>query len=364
MKTALIYGATGQDGSYLCEFLLEKDYKVIAVSRRTSFDNTTRLNHLLLYNQSLILERGDVTDSGSIYRLLNKYKPQEVYNLAAQSQVWTSFEQPQLTWDVTANGCMNILEVIRNMPEADRPKFYQASSSEMFGDSYNAFNRQDEETRFNPQSPYAIAKLSAHHSVALYRQSYGLFACGGILFNHESERRGEHFVSRKITRWIGDFVWWCEKQGLDPSRAHFDLDFEDEDYIHSNREEFPKLKLGNLKAKRDWGHAEDYVRAMWLMLQHEEPDDFVIATGATHEITDFLEEAFSCIGLDQYQKFIRIDSDLFRPSEVPYLRGSANKAKTQLGWMPSISFEELVSRMVEHDIIRSRGGCLQGSSPS
>ena len=328
MKTAIIYGVTGQDGSYLSELLLSKQYTVYGITRRTSVPNTTRINHLLTQKQ-FHLTQGDVTDSGSIYRLLNEVQADEVYNLAAQSHVGTSFQQPSLTWDVTAQGCMNILEVIRSM--GNRPRFYQASSSEMFGDQYsldhNREKYQDEDTKFNPQSPYGIAKLAAHHSVRLYRDSYGIFACGGILFNHESERRGESFVTRKISRYVAS-LYWATQEGRS----------------------IPNLQLGNLAAKRDWGHAKDYVKAMWLMLQQWEPRDFVVATGKTHSIEDYLKEAFQCININEYIDYVEINNNLLRPSEVPYLRGFSRKAKKRLDWKPEISFTDLVNRMVQHDI--------------
>ena len=328
MKTAIIYGVTGQDGSYLSELLLSKQYTVYGITRRTSVPNTLRINHLLTQKQFHLVQ-GDVTDSGSIYRLLNEIQPDEVYNLAAQSHVGTSFEQPNLTWDVTAQGCLNILEVIRSM--GNRPRFYQASSSEMFGDQYNLDHNkekyQDEDTKFNPQSPYGIAKLAAHHSVRLYRDSYGIFACGGILFNHESERRGESFVTRKISLYVAS-LYWATQEGRS----------------------IPNLQLGNLAAKRDWGHAKDYVKAMWLMLQQWEPRDFVVATGKTHSIEDYLKEAFQCININEYIDYVEINNNLLRPSEVPYLRGFSRKAKRILGWKPEISFTSLVNRMVQHDI--------------
>ena len=334
MKTAIIYGVTGQDGSYLSELLLSKQYTVYGITRRSSLPNTTRINHLLTQKQFHLMQ-GDVTDFGSIYRLLNEVQPDEVYNLAAQSHVGTSFEQPSLTWNVTGQGCMNILEVIRQM--GNRPRFYQASSSEMFGDQYNLDNNrekyQDEKTTFAPQSPYAISKLAAHHSVALYRRSYDLFACGGILFNHESERRGERFVTRKISRYVAD-LHWATQTGRS----------------------IPKLKLGNLTAKRDWGHAEDYVEAMWLMLQYDEPMDFVIATGKTYSVEECVKEAFQCININEYTNYIEIDPKLKRPSEVPYLRGLPRKAKRRLSWEPSIDFKGLIKRMVNYDI-QSSGRC-------
>ena len=328
MKKAIIYGVTGQDGSYLSELLLSKEYTVYGITRRTSVDNTLRINHLSNKN-NFNLVQGDVTDTSSIYRLLNEVQPDEVYNLAAQSHVGTSFEQPLLTWNVTGQGCLNILEVIRQM--GNRPRFYQASSSEMFGDQYNLDNNrekyQDEKTRFAPQSPYAIAKLAGHSAVSLYRRSYDLYACGGILFNHESERRGERFVTRKISRYVAD-LHWATQTGRS----------------------IPKLKLGNLSARRDWGHAEDYVEAMWMMLQQDEPMDFVIATGKTYSVEDYLKEAFKCINIIEYMDYTEIDDNLKRPSEVPYLRGIADKAKRRLDWKPKTGFKQLVSRMVQHDL--------------
>ena len=338
MKKAIIYGVTGQDGSYLSELLLSKEYTVYGITRRTSVDNTLRINHLSNKNNFILLQ-GDVTDTSSIYRLLNEVQPDEVYNLAAQSHVGTSFEQPLLTWNVTGQGCLNILEVIRQM--GNRPRFYQASSSEMFGDQYNLDNNrekyQDEKTRFAPQSPYAIAKLAGHSAVSLYRRSYDLYACGGILFNHESERRGERFVTRKISRYVAD-LYWATQTGRS----------------------IPKLKLGNLAARRDWGHAEDYVEAMWMMLQQDEPMDFVIATGETYSVEDYLKEAFKCINIVEYMDYTEIDPNLKRPSEVPYLRGIANKAKRRLDWKPKTGFKELVSRMVQHDL-QNKNRCKESN---
>ena len=331
MKTAIIYGVTGQDGSYLSEFLLSKGYTIYGVTRRSSVNNTSRIAHLL-NKTDFNLVQGDVTDYSSIDRLLNEVQPDEVYNLAAQSNVGTSFNQPLLTWNVTGQGCLNILEVIRQM--GNRPRFYQASSSEMFGDQYNLDNNrekyQDEKTRFAPQSPYAIAKLAGHSAVSLYRRSYDLYACGGILFNHESERRGERFVTRKISRYVAE-LYWATQTGRS----------------------IPKLKLGNLAAKRDWGHAEDYVEAMWLMLQHDYPDDFVISTGKTYSVEDYLKEAFKCINIIDYMDYAEIDPKLKRPSEVPYLRGLPNKAKRRLGWKQKTDFKGLVERMVSYDIQNS-----------
>ena len=328
MKTAIIFGVTGQDGSYLTELLLEKNYYVVGVARRVSTDNTSRILHLLDH-PAFELQLGDITDTFSIYNILSEYSPvAEVYNLAAQSHVGTSFEQPGLTWDVTGKGVLNLLEGVATVtPEA---KFYQASSSEMFGDSVTNLHGesfQNENTPFNPQSPYAIAKLAGHHAVRLYRESYGLHASCGILFNHESERRGDKFVTRKITKWIGDNY----------------------DSLGKN-----KLDLGNLYAERDWGHARDYVYAMWLMLQQDESDDYVVCTGETHTVEEFLVEAFRCINIWDYKEYVDIDEDLIRPAEVDYLRGDCSKARDVLGWKPKISFEQLVEIMVEFDL----GGVL------
>ena len=328
MKTAVVFGVTGQDGSYLTDLLLSKDYRVIGVARRSSVDTTERLNQNIENTDFTIVE-GDITDGFCVSDIINKYEPDEVYNLAAQSHVGTSFKQPTLTWDVTGGGCLNILEAIRVSPRVDDIRFYQASSSEMFGKNFTLTDDgkyQDEDTAFMPQSPYAIAKLAAHHLVRNYRDSYGIHASSGILFNHESERRGENFVTRKITKWIGRFVG----SGRD--------------------KDFPKLGLGNLQARRDWGHAKDYVRGMWLMLQQDEPDDYVIATGETHSVEEFLEYAFEHAGLGDWNQYVYIDPEFFRPAEVDYLLGNPAKAAEKLGWRPRIKFEELAQRMVEADI--------------
>ena len=331
---AIIFGITGQDGSYLAELLLEKGYEVIGVTRRVSVPTLNRITHIL---PKIKIIEGDITDAFSVSNVIKEEAPDEIYNLAAQSHVGTSFKQPSLTWDVTAGGVLNILEAIRYSGRKDDIKFYQASSSEMFGKNYNLreglaemIKYQDEKTPFMPQSPYAIAKLAAHHLVRNYRDSYGIFACSGILFNHESERRGEKFVTRKITKWIGEFV----ASGMDT--------------------EFPALRLGNLDAKRDWGHAEDYVRGMWEMVQHETPNDYVVATGETHSVREFLDIAFSHIGVDDWEDLVVIDPEFYRPAEVDYLLGIPAKAKRVLGWEPEISFEQLVKRMVDSDVEAER----------
>ena len=303
------------------------------------------------------MDEFEISDSGSVYSIVDKYKPDEIYNLAAQSHVGTSFQQPDYTFQVNAIGPMNFLEAIRRYsPES---KFYQASTSEMFGKAYNLkadkkvsdsvewIKFQDEETPFEPQSPYAIAKLSEHHTVRIYREAYDIFGCCGILFNHESERRGENFVTRKITKWIGNFKRWLELQPeISPAEK---LTF-DTDCIYSKTGRFPKLRLGNIESYRDWGHAKDYVEAMWLMMQESGGDDYVIATGETHSVKDFLALAFKEIGVHSFEPFIVIDPKFYRPAEVDFLNGIPEKANEMLGWKPKISFEELVQRMVWGDL--------------
>ena len=359
MKKALIFGITGQDGSYLAELLLNWGYEVTGVTRRVSVSTLSRIEHIL---PQLNIVEGDVTDGFNVSKIIEEVKPDEIYNLAAQSHVGTSFKQPSLTWDITAGGCLNILEAIRYSPRKDDIRFYQASSSEMFGKNYSTdVNKkslvgyivgngsdqkkyQDESTEFMPQSPYAIAKLAAHHLVRNYRDSYGIHGSCGILFNHESERRGEHFVTRKITKWIGEFVNWRGDSNV-VCRC---------DNVIKQGEEFPKLRLGNLDAKRDWGHAQDYVYAMWLMLQQEDPDDYVIATGETYTVRDFLDAAFSYVGIDNWEDYVVIDPKFYRPAEVDYLLGIPAKAEEELGWNRKISFQQLAERMVHHDVEEAR----------
>ena len=352
----MISGITGQDGSYLLDLLLSKGYNnIVGIVRRSSVSNTSRIDHEK-GNSRITLVEGDVTDAFSMSQLVQKYKPDEFYNLAAQSHVRTSFDQPIYTWKTDAEGPMYILDSIRQ--HSPHTKFYQASTSEMFGRAYSEKDGekfQDENTTFSPQSPYAIAKLAAHHTVRLYRQSYDIFACSGILFNHESERRGELFVTRKITKWIADFYRWCELQGVGIDPKHFDLS--NDDYICKkdlpsplHRERFPKLRLGNLDAHRDWGHAADYVRGMWLILQQEEPEDYVLATGESNTVREFLKTSFSYLDCSEWEGFVTIDPEFYRPSEVDYLRGIPTKARVKLGWAPAISFKELVGRMIKNDI--------------
>ena len=332
MKTAIIFGITGQDGSHLADLLLEKNYQVTGVTRRTSTDNTTRISHIL-NNENFRLASGDITDASSVLNILREHgEVDEVYNLAAQSHVAVSFNQPGLTWDITGKGCLNILQSLVDL-QMIGSRFYQASSSEMFGKNYDIevgmtaeSKYQNEETKFLPQSPYAIAKCAAHYMTRLYREGYGLHASAGILFNHEGPRRGENFVTRKITKWIGDYV----KSGKSA--------------------DFPKLRLGNLDAYRDWGYAGDYCEAMWMMLQQDCPDDYVICTGETHSIREFLTIAFKEVGIDDWSDYVVQDPEFYRPAEVDYLRGDCSKANTKLGWTPRHSFEDLVKMMVKHDI--------------
>ncbi len=350
---ALIFGITGQDGSYLAEILLEKGYEVTGVTRRTSTPNTKNISHIL---QKITLVEGDVTDGFNVTKIIQEYKPDEIYNLAAQSHVGTSFKQPNLTTDITYVGVLNILEAIRYSDRKDQVRFYQASSSEMFGKNfsttkgrYGDIKFQDENTPFLPQSPYAIAKLAAHHLVRNYRDSYGIHGSCGILFNHESERRGENFVTRKITKWIGEFINFSEGRNIGELIPDDDLIIN-----KSNSFKFPKLRLGNLEAKRDWGHAEDYVNAMWLMLQQETPDDYVICTGETYTIRQFLDIAFKEVGIEDWSSFVVQDPEFYRPAEVDYLLGSCKKAEQGLNWRRDVSFNDLVQRMVDYDINEER----------
>ncbi|MEI7835351.1 MAG: GDP-mannose 4,6-dehydratase [Planctomycetota bacterium] len=319
-KTALITGITGQDGSYLAESLLKKGYVVHGLVRRSSNFNTQRLDHLYkdphLPDVQLFLHYGDLTDGVGLRQVLTACRPDEVYNLAAQSHVRVSFDQPVYTTQTDAIGTLRLLEAIRDLGLPMR--FYQASSSEMYGKVAEV--PQTEKTPFHPRSPYACAKAFSYWQSINYREAYGMFCCNGILFNHESPRRGETFVTRKITRAAGRI-----KEGLQD-----------------------KVYMGNMDAKRDWGFAGDYVEAMWLMLQQDEPDDYVIATGETHSVQEFAEEAFASLGLDA-RNHIEIDPRYYRPAEVDLLLGDATKARQKLGWQPRVKFKELVKMMVEHD---------------
>jgi GDPmannose 4,6-dehydratase len=325
MKRALITGITGQDGSYLAELLLSKGYEVYGIIRRSSSFNTARIDPIYqdphVANARLHLVYGDLNDASSLNRILRTVQPAEIYNLGAQSHVRVSFDIPEYTAEVTGLGTVRILEAIRE--SGLKPKFYQASSSEMFGKVQEIPQR--ETTAFYPRSPYGAAKAYAHWITVNYREAYGLFACNGILFNHESPRRGETFVSRKVTKAAA-----CIKLGLQE-----------------------ELYLGNLDAKRDWGYAGDYVQAMWMMLQQPDPDDYVIATGETHTVRELLDVAFGHLNLE-WQKYVKIDPRYFRPTEVDLLIGDASKAKTKLGWEQKVSFKELIAMMVETDIQAER----------
>ena len=339
MKKALITGITGQDGAYLAELLLEKGYEVHGIKRRSSLFNTDRIDHLYqdphVSNRNFILHYGDMTDSSSLVRIIQQVQPDEIYNLAAQSHVAVSFEEPEYTANSDALGALRILEAIRILGLEKKTRFYQASTSELYGLVQET--PQKETTPFYPRSPYAVAKLYAYWITVNYREAYGMYACNGILFNHESPVRGETFVTRKITRALARI-----KLGLQNC-----------------------LYLGNLSARRDWGHAKDYVEVQWLMLQQEQPEDFVIATGEQHSVRQFVDAAARELdiqitwagksveetGTDQHGKVIvRVDSRYFRPTEVETLLGDSSKAKKKLGWVPRTSFQELVSEMVREDL--------------
>ncbi len=316
MRTALITGITGQDGSYLAEFLLEKGYRVFGMYRRRSMENFERIQHL---QDKIELVPGDLHDQNSLVNLINEVRPNEIYNLAAQSFVPTSFQQPILTGEVNALGVTRLLEAIRVIDKSIR--FYQASTSEMFGKAQQV--PQNENTPYYPRSPYGVAKVYAHWITVNYRESYGMFNCSGILFNHESPRRGLEFVTRKIAHGVARIKLGLAKE----------------------------LVLGNLEAKRDWGYARDYVEAMWLMLQQPEPDDYVIATGETHSVREFAEVAFNHVGLN-WKDYVRVDQKFVRPADVDLLVGDASKARKKLGWRPRVSFNELVKIMVDAELQR------------
>ncbi len=375
MKKALIFGITGQDGSYLAELLLDRGYEVTGVTRRVSVNTTERISHIL---PKVNIVEGDITDAFNVMKIIEDAQPDEIYNLAAQSHVGTSFSQPSLTWDVTAGGVLNILEAIRHSDRCSDVRFYQASTSELFGKNYDmhyedtdpfgnpspsqfaATKFQNEKTQFMPQSPYAVAKMAAHNMVRIYREGYNMHASSGILFNHESERRGEDFVTRKITKWIGKFIAFKESLRREYNLKIFKTEFAEDKIIFKCGvtdqvlASYPKLRLGNLDASRDWGHAQDYVRAMWMMLQRSDPDDYVIATGEAHTIREFLDASFSRVDIMDWNDYVFIDPEFYRPAEVDYLRGDRTKATKVLGWEPEISFEQLAFKMVDHDVQTQR----------
>lgn len=324
MKKALLTGITGQDGSYLAELLIGKGYEVHGILRRSSTFGTERIDHLYIdpheRGASLLLHYGDLTDGTGLGRILEEVQPDEVYNLGAQSHVRVSFDQPEYTADTIALGTLRLLEAVRDhvTRTGNEIRFYQAGSSEMFG---SAPPPQSEESPFHPRSPYGVSKVAGHHYCVNYREAYGLFIANGILFNHESPRRGETFVTRKITRAAGRI-----KMGLQD-----------------------KLYLGNLDAQRDWGYAGDFVEAMWMMLQRNQPDDFVIATGESRSVRDVLDLAFGQLELE-WERFVEVDPNYFRPTEVDYLQGDPSKARKVLGWEPRVDFEGLMKMMVDHDL--------------
>ena len=328
MKRALITGITGQDGSYLAELLLGKRYEVHGIIRRASSFNTDRIDHLYEdpheRDRKLILHYGDLSDATVLRRILERACPDEIYNLGAQSHVKVSFEQPEYTADVVAMGTLRLLDSVRDFQQRTgrEVRVYQAGSSEMYG---AAPVPQDEQTPFSPRSPYAVSKVAAHWYTVNYREAYDLFLCNGILFNHESPRRGETFVTRKITRAVGRI-----SEGLQRT-----------------------LYLGNLESKRDWGFAGDYVEAMWRMLQQDRPDDYVVATGQAYTVREFVQAAFAHVGLDPADH-VEIDPRYFRPTEVDFLQGDPSKARSKLGWSPNVSFEDLVRMMVDHDLELAR----------
>ena len=342
MKKALITGITGQDGSYLAELLLNKGYEVHGIKRRTSLINTDRIDHLYeephKVQRKLILHHGDLTDATSLIRIIQEVQPDEIYNLAAQSHVAVSFEEPEYTANSDALGALRILEAIRILKLEKKIKYYQASTSELYGAV--KVTPQNENTPFYPRSPYGVAKLYAYWITVNYREAYGIFACNGILFNHESPVRGETFVTRKITRALARIKLGIQK----------------------------KLYLGNLNALRDWGHARDYVEAQWLMLQQEKPEDFVIATGKQYSVREFINEAqksldmkiewqgkdLNEVGIYNGEEIIKVDPKYFRPTEVETLLGNSSKAKKQLGWIPKISFEQLVKEMIQSDLEQAK----------
>lgn len=331
-NSCMIFGVNGQDGSYLSELLLDKGYSVVGVMRRSSTDTTERIEHLMPHPNFNLVE-GDVTDATGIHRAVSRTQPAEIYNLAAMSHVGASFDQPVTTFEINAVGTLNILEAIRQV--SPHSKFYQASTSELFGDITES--PQNENTVLHPCSPYAVSKLAAHVSVDLYRRAYGIFACAGILFNHESKRRGSQFVTQKIAQYVAKLINFKDKHGTAPQKGIDVL----------------PLYLGNLDAKRDWSHAKDMVRGMWLMLQQDEPEDFVLASGKSRSVRQFLEAAFGLAVLD-YNDYVEIDPAFYRPADINLLLGNPSKAQKVLGWKAEITFDQMVEEMVMANCTKDR----------
>lgn len=342
---ALVSGAPGQDAAWMANFLLDKGYKVIVTYRYSSTDFKTRFKNYPLGHENFQAVCYDIIDPSSCTELINQYNPDEIYNLAAASHVGESFKNPSSVFDINTKAVINWLEAIRKTDPSIR--FLQASTSEMWGSNYSTdkggTKYQDENTPFCGNSPYAISKIAAHNMVKLYRDSYGLFCCSSICHNHESKFRGENFVTRKITKWVAQFYRWRESQGQKVFTSGINK-------LGDEPGEFPKLRLGNVDAVRDWSHAKDFVRGMWMMLQAEEADDYVMASGVGRSVRDFLKEAFKLIGVDNYEDYYVVDPQFYRPCEVEFLQGRATKIREKLGWEPQISFQDLAKEMVEYDI--------------
>jgi GDPmannose 4,6-dehydratase len=345
-KTAVITGASGQDAAYLAQLLLEKGYRVVGIRRRSSTDNLWRLRVLaILDNPNLHIVEGDITDLFSLINIFKKYKPEEVYNLAAMSHVGVSFDQPKLTWDVTAQGAINVVDAA--LLVNPKTKVYQASTSEMMGSHFELIGGdkiQTETTRMDGNSPYGCAKFAAHNYMRVLRESNNSFVCCGILYNHGSPLRGESFFERKVTKYVGELINFAHSTITRPDDVKFG-----DDHISYNGQVFPKLRLGDLSTSRDMGHSKDYVKAMWSMMQLDQPEDFIICTGVTFQMKDIVKEAFDCVGLD-WEKYVVIDPKFFRPREVEYLRGDCTKAKEKLGWKSEYDLSMMIKEMVEHDI--------------
>lgn len=344
-KIALITGAPGQDALVLAKQLLEKDYYVICTYRYSSTDFKKRFQYYPVSNH-FKLEVCDIVDPSACVNIVKNYQPDELYNLAAASHVAESFNNPVSVFDVNTKGVVNLLEAIRH--HSPQTKFCQASTSEMFGFNYytkDGVKYQDETTPLSGNSPYAVSKIAAHNMVRLYRESYDLFACCSICFNHCSEYRGENFVTRKITKWAGDYYNTCKRFNCSVN----DVIWSHDDYLVLSGGKFPKLRLGNVEAKRDWSYAGDVTRGMYLMLQKNNPDDYIFCSEKSRSVEEFLYEALSLIGINHYEQYVKIDSSFFRPIEVPYLQGRSTKAKQVLGWKPKCSFSSLIKRMVDFD---------------